>query len=529
MLNLLAKDFKIMFAKQGKKSKKVLSIIAEVLLFALFVALETFIFTMILKKIKNYNNAPGAFLTIFLTCVSILMIVLNIGRANKLFFNEKDIEQLINHPVSSDEIIISKLILLLITHYITSLILVYPLFISYGLIVGKTMWYYYIILFYPIFSFFFEVGIALLLVYPYKLFRDFLNKHIIAEFVTSIVIMVGLAFAYSQVLKLFMQLVTNNNLNILFSVKNINLILDIRQYLVPINFLTDIFINGYSRSLWPLISISLGVFILGLAISIFAFNYFRSYKFQEKHSKIKELKVRPVKQELLRKEFFLLFKDENYIFSFTGLLIIQPFLMYLVIDSLNKVFSTGAYVYYMTLFPAFVPILDIVIILLFTVLISSGANQYITMEKNTIKIIKTIPVSYKVQLGIKVIIPFAFSFISLVISLLVLVFTGALHIVTFAFALILSILLLAIFDAISLIEELNIKNDKPRQTLYSSLVSYGLPILFFIVSFGLSLLKLNIFIIYAIGIVIFIGLMVYLVIFLKKNLANKFMELEVVN
>lgn len=529
MLNLLAKDFKLLFKKEGSLSKRIIATIVEILMIAILLTIETVLFTMILNKIKDYSNAPQAFLTIFLAAVSIILIFIGVTRASKLFFNELDNEQLINHPIANDQIILSKIIFLFIMHYATSLLLVYPLFIAYGNLIGKTMWFYYIVVFYPFFSFFFEIGVSLLLVYPYKLFRDFLKKHVLIEFITSIVIMVCLAYVYSLLLDLFMQLVTNNNLNVLFSTKNIEKILNLRKYLVPINFLSDIFLYGYSGSFWSLICISLGVFIIGITISVFAFSYFRSLKFSDKQSRKKDLKVRSLKKALLRKECLLLFKDENYIFSFTGLLMTQPFFMYLVVASINRIFSSGSLVYYTTMLPSFVPLLDVFIILLFTVIISSGANQYITMEKTTIKILKTIPVSYKLQLGIKVLVPFLFSFVSLISSLVVLFAFKVIALNTFIFALVLSVMLLLVFDAVSLIEELNIRHMKPRQTLMSSLISYILPTLYFMITVIATYFGLNIYIAYIIGIVLFALCGFVLFIYLKKNIASKFMDLEMVN
>lgn len=529
MLNLLAKDFKLLFTREGNKSKKIITSIMELIMIGFVVAIETVLFSTILDKISHYNNAPKAFLTVFLACVSLVMIFLGISRAEKLFFNEKDTEQLINHPIGNEQIIVSKLIILFIMHYASSLLLIYPLFISYGLLMGKTIWFYYIVFFYPMFSFFFEAGIALLFVYPYKLFRDYIKKHLVVEFVASVLIMVLLVFVYSKILDFFMQLVTNNNLNIIFSTKNIESILKMRQYLVPVNFLTDIFIYGYSSGFWSLISISSGIFILGASISVIAYSYFRSIKFNDKKKNKKILKTRGVKKSLLRKEFLLLFKDSNYLFTFTGLLITQPILMYLVVGALNKIFNSGQFLYYTSLLPAFVPLLDIYIIILFTVIISSGANQYITMETKTIKILKTIPVSYKKQLAIKVFIPLMFSFISLCLSLGVLVLFGVISLVTFIFAFILSSMILLIFDAVSLMEELNIRHNRPRHRLRSSLVSYLLPTVYFFIAVITSYFNLSIYWLYGIGIIMFGACGLLLILYLKKNMAKKFMDLEVVN
>ena len=529
MLNLLSKDFKLLFRREGTRTKKIITALMETVMIAFIVAVETVLFSMILKKINHYNQAPKAFLTVFLACVSIIMIVLGITRASKLFFNDKDTSQLINHPIGNDQIILSKLLILFIMHYASSLLLVYPLFVSYGLMMGKTVWFYYIVLFYPFFSFFFEVGISLFLVYPYKLVRDYLKKHLVLEFISSVLMMVILVFIYSKILNVFMQLVTNNNLNIIFSTKNIEGILRLRQHLVPVNFLTDIFIYGFSNGFWSLICISLGIFILGTTISVLSYSKLRSIKFDEKKHKNKKVKVRNIEKALLRKEFLLLFKDSNYLFSFTGLLITQPILMYLVVGALNKIFNTGQFLYYTSMLPAFVPLLDVYIIILFTVIISSGANQYITMEEKTIKIIKTIPVSYRKQLAIKVFIPLLFSFISLAASLSVLVILEVITVTTFIFSFVLSFMILLIFDAVSLMEELNIRRNKPRHRLRSGLVSYLLPTLYFFIAVIVSSLSLSIYWLYGIGIVMFGGCGVLLLIYLKKKMALKFMELEVVN
>ena len=81
------------------------------------------------------------------------------------------------------------------------------------------------------------------------------------------------------------------------------------------------------------------------------------------------------------KELVLLFKDSNNIFSYAGLLIVQPFLLYLVVSALNGVFSSGTFAYYLIALPYFLPVLDIVLIMLFTVIINSGANNYISKQK----------------------------------------------------------------------------------------------------------------------------------------------------
>ena len=121
MLTLLFKDFKLMFRQDKKLSAKIMSLVVTALFIAAFVALEVFLFTTILGKIKDFVGAPMAFLNLFMFIISLMLIISGVFNANKLFFNEKDIEQLSVHPVSNSSVILSKLVFLLIQHYITSL------------------------------------------------------------------------------------------------------------------------------------------------------------------------------------------------------------------------------------------------------------------------------------------------------------------------------------------------------------------------------------------------------------------------
>ena len=179
--------------------------------------------------------------------------------------------------------------------------------------------------------------------------------------------------------------------------------------------------------------------------------------------------------------------------------------------------------------PNFIPLMDALIIMLFSVIISQGANNYIQMEKRTIKVMKTIPVKYSMQLFIKVIIPFILSFVSLFVSLLVLLIGKHITFITFIFTLILSALLLGVFDLISLKEELSIRNHKPRSTYVSNLYSYMLPLLFFLITALFSYIGLPLILAFVIGIVLVVVLGLPHVISLKKNMNSLFMDLDVIN
>lgn len=531
MLTLLAKDFKLIFAGNGSLRKKILSYLFGFLVIGGVVAIETVIFASILTKISSTKNAPVAFMTLFLFIISVLMIVMGVINAKKLFFNEKDIEQLTKYPVSNEQIILSKLIFLALLQYVTSFVFTFPIFVSYGVIFQKDIFFYYQAVFYPVLTFVFECGIILLLVYPFKVITDFLKKHLLVQFIVGVVLIAGFSMIYGKVLNLFIQIVASNNLNYILSTEVINSLIKLRDYFIPVNFLTDIFLVGRNTQFLPYLLISIGILSLGLIVSISAFNYFRNMVISDngKPNKERQIKIVSINKALFKKELILLFKDSNYLLSFTGLLVVQPFLAYLVINSLNTVFTSGKFSYYVSILPNFIPLLDILLIMLFTLIINQGANSYIQMEDKNIRLMKSIPVSPFRQLGIKAIIPFTLSSISLIVSIIVLMISHILTFRTGCFAIILSLIVLFVFDLVSLYEELNIRRNKPRSMIVSTIYSYLLPILYFVVTVVASYFGANIFVVYGLGALVFILLGIPYLINFKSRVKRLFMDLELVN
>lgn len=530
MLTLLVKDFKLLFHSEKKLSKRILSIIISLIFVASFVAIEVFIFITILKKIGTFHQAQSAFTNLFLFIISLLLIVSNLLNANKLFFNQKDIEQLSTKPIGNTDIILSKLFFMFITHYVTSLIFTYPIFVSYGLLQTKTIKFYYIGLFYPVITFLFIGGMSLLLVYPFWLLKKYLSKHYLLRFILSTILLLGVTFLYAKVLNIFIEIVAGGNINSLFTTESINKIIDLQKYQVPINFLTEVFIENKTRYLFPYLGIGGGIFILGLTVTIFAFNYVRNVSISiNKKVKPYPYKVKTVNQALIKKELIMFIKNSSYMTTFTSLLIIEPLLSYLVLKALTTIFRSGVFAYYVSMVPAFLDALTILVIMLFSLIISQGASNYIQMETKSIKVIKTIPVSTMHQLLVKVLIPLILSLTSMLISSLVLLFTGIISFRTFIFGVIFTLIMLVIYNLISLKEELSIRHHIARSSFLSTCTLYVLSLLMFVITILSSYFKFSIYIAYLIVFVIYLGCLIPLMIYLKRNVNDMFLELDVVN
>ncbi len=530
MLNLIIKDFKLMFGGRGSAAKRALGIIIKIIFTAALVATETFLFTAILDKISDYKGAPRAFMVLFLLAVSVFMTVSAVFKAKKLFFDESDIKQLSIHPISNSTQVLSKLVFLFLVHYATSFLFVYPLFLAYGLMLEKMIMFYYVALFYPAASFVFEVGLALVFVYPVWYLLQYLKKHVIFEFTLAVVLLLLLSWVYSEVLTVFVGLVSNNELSTLFSAESISSIIDFERYLVPINILADIFISGARSALTTYLAIAGGVFVLGLTVTIITFNRVKNVSVDIKPAAAKKVhKTHSVTSALVKKELALITRNPDYVYSYSGLLVVQPLLLYLIVMAMNTIFSSGTFLYYTSLFPNFVTIIDVFLVMMFTVIISGGANQYISMEEKTIKNLKTMPVGYKKQIYIKLLIPFTLSSISLFVSVAVLFISGTFSIMTAFFAFLISEALLLVFDLVSLSEELKIRHAKPRSVFLSAATSYILPFIYVVVSMLLSYSGFDISLLYVSGILILLMIGIPCFIVVNRKMGDWFLELEAIN
>ncbi len=530
MLTLLYKDFKLLFAS-GKTGKwRILSYLVGGLLLAFFIAVETFIVSNVLTRLSSYVNAPLAFLSIALFAVSALMVFVCLTQAKKLFFNEKDASNLSMMPVRSSRIILSKLILLFLMQYGTGLMFTYPVIASYAAVFHRGTSLYYLGLFYPALAFPFECGLALLFVYPYKLLGDFLKKHPIVQFLTAAAVIFALCYLYSRVLNVFVTLVASDNFDSLLSADNIALMIGARNYMIPAVWLVDIFFLRSTSELAVYLPIALGILVLGAAVCILSYRRLRFVRFQA-HEKRKTAHPTPMsaRRALVKKEWILLFRDSDNLFSFTGLLVVQPFLVYLIVSSLNTIFTSGIFAYYVALLPNFLPVIDMLLVILVSLIIAQGANNYISGEAKNIRLIKSMPVSTFLQLTVKAALPLVFVCASVFVTYLVLFATGTVSIWTALAGFALAALIQIIYSMISLYEELRIRQNRARSYFLSSTFSYMLPILYSAGMILASYFGLPLYAVYLIGLAVILASGLPWAIGFKSRILRLFDELEVVN
>ena len=527
MLNLLMKDFKLIFSKDRSRTSRITTAILSIVFLSAFVGLEIFIYTEILSKIKDYRDAPQAFSCLLLLVISLLMIVNNVNQAQKLFFNKKDIEQLSAHPIENSALISSKIVLLFFAHYALTFIFAFPILVSYGIIVSKAAIFYYFAIFYPVLTFIFEMGVALLLVYPVWIAKQYLKEHVLTEFIISVVVILGMSYLYSVVLTDLIDLIAQNKLNYIFTNESIASIVKLVSSIKPMNYLINSYFSSASFSIVPYLSISTFLFVVGITVTSLMFRKVINVAVPRKKS-TKEATYKP--QSLLRamvvKEMTLYTKSNGFIFSFAGLLVAQPFLLYLLVAAMKVILNSGIGLYYATAYPNLDSFVSVFLVMAFSLIINSGATQYLSSENGTVKNLKTLPISPKKQVIIKAAIPFIMSEASLLISILVIAIGGRMPVVSCIFAFVLTTVLLFIFEAVSIIEELNIRHGKPRSTIISTVCFYAMPLGYLLLSLLLAQLGLGVAMVCLVSLLAFTAAGTLIALSALRRIDDWFMELE---
>ena len=98
-----------------------------------------------------------------------------------------------------------------------------------------------------------------------------------------------------------------------------------------------------------------------------------------------------------------------------------------------------------------------------------------------------------------------------------------------ALSLVISLILLINSSLVSLFEELHIRKNAPRSNLLSSLVSYLVPFVCFIISVLFSFFKVSNYITLVVVMLLMIAITIPCVYHLPKRIENNFLALEVVN
>ncbi len=524
MLNLLFKDIKLLFGGKKNNKEKAMSILLFLIALVALVVLETLLYVNILKRISSFDGAPIAFTTLFLFVISLLIIVISLFSERKLFYEEKDREKMAIYPLPSEMVIASKLIILFFTNYLLTLALTFPLFVAYGQNIDALPSFYFLSLFYPFLTFFFEAGVSLLLLAPFNCLLSFLKKHRFIEYVLASFLLAAACYGYGKLLLLFLDLIGENSLSRLFSASSIAFLSEARKYFIIVTYLADAYFLDSISSLLFAFGFSIPVFVLGLILTVILYRGNLKKETEKKEKGRKHVyRKRSLLSALIKKECIIFFRNGDNLFSFSSLLLIAPYLLYLIVLALNTIFTSGMVGYYVGFIKEFVPAVDIAVISLFAITVISGGDDYIEREGSSIKVIKSSPIKPSLVVMVKIMIPLSLSFISILLSLLLSYFLKTIPLSTFLLSLLFSSSVLLSYSIVSFFSELSNKGKAGKIVVY---LYEAIPLLILVYmvitsAYGLS----SLFIYLTSGVFSLLLTIILLILFLKKQ-ESMFLSLE---
>lgn len=535
LLDLIHKERLLVGTGRQKKTRLFFNLLFKLVFAGLFIALESFIYIELDKKIERYSSfGTFDFLVFFMFVMFIISIFSSIFMARKSLFNKDDASVMLVLPISGEEIILSKVLFIYGEQVILNLIISTPLLISYGALRNFMPQFYVLSIIYPLFISILVVAIALTLVVPFEYIYEFIKRHDILQFILASIVVILLCFIYKYVLELFLTALNNSTFGGAFSDEFINALHYFRLYLVPINNVLDSMINssGTLSAITMFLGATILFLIIGINLTTYFFNKFNrldSFKSsKKKQSKNANLKVNSLFYSLLKKETDLLFKDSSYIFSYTSLLIMMPFLSFVVISSLNSIIYQNLKIF-LNLFPELTNAISLTLILLFMGVINSSATLSISREGKALQIVKYIPVEPSKQILAKLIIPTLLSSLSLLISEIVLISTSSIPVSVFFTSLIVGLCLIIFSNVFGVFMDMkDLTYSKKFKSKYLvNLVSIIYPLIILVVMFGLSFLGAPSYSIYLVITLISIILLVPLFIKFKSRLSKGFYSMEV--
>ena len=539
IVELLHKEYRenLGFKKDLSLFKKMLKIFGTFLGLSLFATFEVYLFSALDKKLIEFSSFGSLdFLILFLVVLLVFSIFASLVKARNVFYKKSDSAILLHLPIDNDEVIISKTLFVFVYSVMVNFIISVPLLCSYGATRGIEEGifprFYILSILYPLFVSIFTSGVVLMLLPLYnKIYSSLKNKAIIQILLGSVLV-ITLCFLYQYVLDLFLNLISNSKFDSLFSADFINGLHSIAPYLFPVSGfvnMTHVKENLVSN-ITTAFGISLFVLLIGFIISSIGYTKYLKNEFSQNKTfhKPKKTKVKKISNSLLKKEFILIFRNSNYVFSYTSLLIMQPFLAFIVISSLNSLLYENMKMF-LAYFPELINGMNILLLLLFSSIISSSSLDSYSREGKEITIVKYLPISPVKQSYIKILIPLMFSSFSLILTNIILVSFDSITVLCFFVSIILGLLLQVALSFggiyIDLMKlDMNQKNDLG---FLGTVISVVLPILIFVIHLTMTYFNLNVGLMYSLEVLLMAIILVALILPFKRIVNNYFIKMRI--
>lgn len=372
-----------------------LNLIFSAIIYAIVVAAIYFVSSMILQgKIPMQYE----FLTVATMLSMLVQLVSCTGRIIKVLYHDSDNELLIRFPLESRELFMAKAAFAFINNLILSIMFTLPFYIFYGVFNDAGTGFYFLAVFTSITISFIPFFVANLISVPVMHINNIIyNKFTLKLGGVILLIVIGFS-VYMLLLRGILEYYQSNATSIMFSEQLLNDIKSVAKGLIPASLFANII---YGEWVWQSLLIIVAIMAIVGTVSIYLGS--KSYlptvlktveKGREAFEKKTKNKARSIFATVLRTEFLCIFRSFNYSFQYLAMAISAPFMVFFCN---NLAVAVGD----QSVGGAIIPGLTILVMLIFDTIIVSFASTTISRNGDNFYFTKIIPVSYKVQLSIK--------------------------------------------------------------------------------------------------------------------------------
>ena len=492
ILSLLIQEFQSSSSFRGRR--QVLAISLKIFASLIFMALLGYLFWEIDIKIRELSTlGTFDFLVLYLFLAMMISSLSALPSSLKALERKEDHLILSPLPISDDQKILAKGLYFYVKLVVSSFVLSLPILLSFGIARGYSAIYYTFTFLYPVFISLFSLGLLSLLLGPFSFFMKIMRRYRILQFVIASIAVVSLCFFYQQILSLFLSILDGAKLDSYFSEPFLKGLAASAPYFVPVYPLLGMMcgVGNYASNLL----LYAGLVLLMLVVGFFLLSFLLKRRNKRKETPpsgrltFMGEKHHSVFFSLVKKEFVLLFRNSSYLFSFTSLLIMQPFLGYVVIESLNQLLYDKMEMF-LVYFPELINGVTIVLVLLFASLISGSAADGLTREGVGRIVMKEIPVAPIKQMEAKLLVSVTVSFLSLLLTDIVLASFSLISVGIFFEILALGTLFILSLNILGAFDDFRRLSEKRNGgTSLLALYSLLMPILYALFHFGMVFLK----------------------------------------
>ncbi len=408
-----------LFGESRGKRKDILGNVVSVLISLVFLALFVYLFVAFQSKFAALNLVSEV-LVLFAAAAIIAQIAMSVARASKVLYGGADAKVILPLPISNLTMLTAKLSALWVKEVVNSCFFLAPVLLAYGIMNSANVGYYICAALSVAVASLFIVSIAAIIAPLFIKVKRFFVKNPLALLILVLVAFGALFIVYSRLLAVVSDMLLGNRLHFIFNKTVADTLRQISGFAFFAkqigDFLQGDFV-GFIIILFTAGAVAVGAYFIS---SHFYLAYLKANTARRSSVNKEEKNVmQGVTGSLIVKELIEIFRNPAYLVSYLSVALTLPVLCYLTLGALDELVDKllGS--------EFFIPF-ALLILVMFSCVCNTFAGDVISREENRIMIVKTIPVSYKKQVGVKVGIALTIAGVADIITVLNLGLTGSL-------------------------------------------------------------------------------------------------------